>query len=64
MPVAGASGTNIRGFIAFNATCTPAATLQTRSQTLTNPPWSGQFNTLQFNAGVYCSPAADLVSGA
>ena len=25
--------------------------------TLLNPPWSGQFNTLQFNAGVYCPPA-------
>jgi hypothetical protein len=54
--VAGASGTNVRGFITFNASCTPAATLQTEAQTLENPPWSGQFNTLQFNAGVYCSP--------
>jgi hypothetical protein len=54
--VAGATGSNVRGFITFNATCTPSSTLQTEAQTLENPPWAGQFNTLQFNAGVYCSP--------
>jgi hypothetical protein len=54
--VAGATGSNVRGFITFNATCTPAATLASEAQTLENPPWAGQFNTLQFNAGVYCSP--------
>jgi hypothetical protein len=54
--VAGATGSNVRGFITFNATCTPATTLQSEAQTLENPPWAGQFNTLQFNAGVYCSP--------
>ena len=54
--VAGATGSNVRGFITFNASCTPAATLASEAQTLLNPPWSGQFNTLQFNAGVYCSP--------
>jgi hypothetical protein len=26
--------------------------------TLLNPPWSGQFNTLQFNASTYCPPAS------
>ena len=57
IPVAGASGSNIRGFITFNATCTPKTTLQSQEQTLLNPPWAGQFNTLQFNAGVYCPPA-------
>jgi hypothetical protein len=54
--VAGATGSNVRGFITFNASCTPATTLATEAQTLLNPPWAGQFNTLQFNAGVYCSP--------
>ena len=57
VPVAGASGSNIRGFISFSATCTPLSTLKAQEQTLLNPPWAGQFNTLQFNAGVYCPPA-------
>ena len=57
-PVAGASGSNIRGFISFGATCTPAPALASEATTLLNPPWAGQFNTLQFNAGVYCAPPA------
>lgn len=57
VPVAGASGSNVRGFIAFSAACTPASTLAAEMTTLLNPPWAGQFNTLQFNAGVYCPPA-------
>jgi hypothetical protein len=57
IPVAGASGSNIRGFISFSASCSPTSTLQQEEATLLNPPWSGQFNTLQFNAGVYCPPA-------
>jgi hypothetical protein len=57
IPVAGASGSNIRGFIAFSATCTPKSVLKAQESTLLNPPWAGQFNTLQFNAGVYCPPA-------
>ncbi len=55
-PVLGASGSNIRGFISFGAACTPATALQSEATTLLNPPWAGQFNTLQFNAGVYCAP--------
>ena len=55
--IAGATGSNVRGFIAFDATCTPTSTLKSQEETLLNPPWSGQFNTLQFNAGVYCPPA-------
>jgi len=57
IPVPGASGSNIRGFITFNASCTPTSTLKSQESTLLNPPWAGQFNTLQFNAGVYCPPA-------
>ena len=57
LPVLGASGSNIRGFITFNATCTPSSTLKNQEKTLLNPPWAGQFNTLQFNAGIYCPPA-------
>ncbi|MFI5035539.1 MAG: hypothetical protein ACHQFZ_04980 [Acidimicrobiales bacterium] len=57
VPVAGASGSNVRGFIAFSALCSPTSTLQSEEATLVNPPWAGQFNTLQFNAGVYCAPA-------
>jgi hypothetical protein len=57
VPVAGASGSNIRGFIAFSAVCTPTATLKSEISTLANPPWAGQFNTLQFNANVYCPPS-------
>jgi hypothetical protein len=55
--VDGASGSNIRGYIAFSAVCNPASTLASEMSTLVNPPWSGQFNTLQFNASAYCPPA-------
>ena len=55
--IAGASGSNVRGYIAFDASCTPTSTLKAQEATLLGPPWSGQFNTLQFNAGVYCPPA-------
>ena len=61
-PVAGATGSNMRGFIAFNASCTPTSTLKTQEATLLNPPWAGQFNTLQFNAGVYCRPRPSLLT--
>jgi hypothetical protein len=54
--ITGSSGTNIRGYIAFGASCTPASTLASEVRTLVNPPWSGAFNTLQFNASVYCAP--------
>lgn len=56
VPVAGATGSNVRGFITFDAVCTPLTTLESEAATLENPPWAGQFNTLQFNAGVYCPP--------
>jgi hypothetical protein len=56
VPVTGATGSNVRGFITFDAVCTPATTLASEAATLENPPWGGQFNTLQFNAGVYCPP--------
>lgn len=56
VPIGGATGANIRGYISFGASCTPASTLAREEQTLLNPPWSGQFNTLQFNYGVYCPP--------
>ncbi|HEY5092453.1 MAG TPA: hypothetical protein VII60_04240, partial [Acidimicrobiales bacterium] len=56
IPVAGATGSNVRGFISFGAACSPATTLAKEASTLKNPPWAGQFNTLQFNAGVYCAP--------
>ncbi len=56
-PIGGATGSNIRGYISFAASCTPTSTLAAEEATLLNPPWSGQFNTLQFNAGVYCAPA-------
>ncbi len=54
--IPGSNGHNILGYIAFNATCTPTSALHAQEQTLLNPPWSGQFNTLQFNQGVYCAP--------
>jgi hypothetical protein len=57
-PIGGATGSNIRGYISFSASCTPTSTLASEESTLLNPPWSGQFNTLQFDAGVYCAPAA------
>jgi len=56
--ISGASGSNIRGYIAFSAVCTPTSTLASEMSTLLNPPWSGQFNTLQFNASTYCPPAS------
>jgi hypothetical protein len=56
VPVTGATGSNVRGFITFDAVCSPVATLENEATTLENPPWAGQFNTLQFNAGVYCPP--------
>jgi hypothetical protein len=58
IPIGGATGSNIRGYISFSASCTPTSTLAAEEATLLNPPWSGQFNTLQFNAGVYCKPAS------
>ncbi len=58
IPIGGATGSNIRGYISFSASCTPNSTLASEEATLVNPPWSGQFNTLQFNAGVYCPPAS------
>ena len=54
--IAGSNGPNILGYIAFNGVCTPTSTLRAQESTLLNPPWSGQFNTLQFNTGVYCAP--------
>jgi hypothetical protein len=56
VPISGASGSNVRGFISFGAVCTPSTRLASEATTLRNPPWAGQFNTLQFNAGVYCAP--------
>ncbi len=43
---------NVAGFIAFGATC-PA---QSEEATLMGPPWNGTFNTLQFDAGTFCTP--------
>ena len=54
--VPGSNGHNILGYIAFNATCSPTSALRAQENTLVSPPWSGQYNTLQFNAGVYCAP--------
>ena len=54
--ISGSNGHNILGYIAFNGACSPTATLHAQERTLLNPPWAGQFNTLQFNAGVYCAP--------
>lgn len=56
----GMAGTNIRGWITYNATCGTAAwqkwALKVEAQILTGPVWNGQFNTLQFNPGLYCAP--------
>ena len=54
--IAGSNGHNILGYIAFNATCTPTSALRNQEHTLVTAPWAGQFNTLQFNFGVYCAP--------
>ncbi len=54
--VPGSNGHNILGYIAFNGVCTPTAALRAQENTLVSPPWAGQYNTLQFNAGVYCAP--------
>jgi hypothetical protein len=53
----GSSGSNVRGYIAFSAVCTPATVLHSEIATFSTPPLVAQFNTLQFNAGVYCPPA-------
>jgi len=55
-PIAGGQGNNILGYIAFSAVCTPTSTLHSEEKTLANAPWGGEFNTLQFNGGVYCKP--------
>jgi len=55
--VNGSSGSNVRGYIAFSAVCAPATVLHSEIATFSTPPWVAQFNTLQFNAGVYCPPA-------
>jgi hypothetical protein len=54
--IPGSDGHNILGYIAFNGTCSPTSALRSQEQTLLNAPWAGQYNTLQFNAGVYCAP--------
>jgi hypothetical protein len=54
--IPGSNGHNILGYIAFNGTCSPTSTLRSQEQTLLNAPWAGQYNTLQFNSGVYCAP--------
>ncbi len=54
--LSGTYGANVLGFIAFNATCVPQSTLRAEENTLVSPPWSGLYNTLQFNPGVYCAP--------
>ncbi len=54
--LSGTYGANVLGFIAFNATCVPQSTLRAEEKTLVSPPWSGLYNTLQFNSGVYCAP--------
>jgi hypothetical protein len=60
IPISGASGSNVRGYIAFGSTCTPTSSqplsVSAQQSALLNPPWSGSFNTLQFNSGVYCAP--------
>jgi hypothetical protein len=56
LKLSGVNGTNILGYIAFNATCSPTSTLRKQESTLKGAPWFGQFNTLQFDAGVYCRP--------
>ncbi len=55
--ISGSSGSNVRGYIAFSAVCTPTSVLHSEIATFSTPPWVAQFNTLQFNAGVYCPPA-------
>ena len=59
--LAGMTGINIRGWIAFSATCGTAAwqkwALKIEAQILSGPGWNGQFNTLQFNPGLYCAPS-------
>jgi len=56
----GMTGTNIRGWITYNATCGSSAwqkwALKVETQILSGPGWNGQFNTLQFNPGLYCAP--------
>jgi len=56
VPIKGGTGANVLGYIAFDASCTPTSTLRAQEKTLVSAPWSGQFNTLQFAAGVYCKP--------
>lgn len=54
--IPGSTGSNILGYIAFSAVCTPHSALAHEIATLKGAPWYGQFNTLQFDAGVYCAP--------
>ncbi len=51
--IAGSYGSNVRGFISFSDRC---VLLSQQMATLTSPPFSGIFNTLQFDAGTYCPP--------
>jgi hypothetical protein len=55
-PISGGQGPNIRGYIAFDASCTPTATLKAEEAALVSAPWSGDINTLQVPAGAYCKP--------
>jgi hypothetical protein len=51
---------NIRGYIAFGAQCGSSAALTAAQkldeQVMNAQPWTGGYNTLQFNWNAYCAP--------
>lgn len=58
-PTRTAFGSNILGFVIFNENFTPScAQLDDEAQLLTEPPWDGDYNTVQTTPGDYCSPGA------
>lgn len=59
VPTRTAFGANILGFVMFNENFTPScAQLDDEAQLLTEPPWDGDYNTVQTTPGDYCSPGA------
>ncbi len=54
-PVPIAHSSNVLGYIEFNNWCS-VGDVQAQLNMLTSPPWSGQYNTVQFNSPGYCTP--------
>ena len=56
MPTRFAFGPNIFGFIMYNTFSPTCAQVTNERLLLGEPPWSGDYNTIQIPAKQYCPP--------